>query len=97
MGNMMKIVMENSTSVNEKKDILKRFTGVKTIEESDNLYQVISEELKRDGKKMNMNNVNNVINSQLSESKSVVSDTPMYQSDDLTDTLSLMKRMEKIR
>lgn len=97
MGNMMKIVMENSTSVNEKKDILKRFTGVKTIEESDKLYQMISEELKRDGRKMNINNMNNVINNQLSESKSVLNETPMYQSEDLTDTLSLMKRLDKIK
>ena len=38
------------------------------------------EELKREGKTMN---VNNVINSQLAESKNSVVETPMYQSEDL--------------
>ena len=56
MGNLMKIVMENSTSLNEKKEIFARFSGVKTIEESDNLYKTISEELKREGKTINVNN-----------------------------------------
>ena len=51
MGNIMNLVIENSTTMNEKKEILKRFTNVKTIEESDKLYATISEELKRDGRK----------------------------------------------
>ena len=93
MGNLMKIVMENSTSLNEKKEIFARFSGVKTIEESDKLYKTISEELKREGKTIN---VNNVINSQLAESKNNIVETPMYQSDDLSQTLSLMKRMSKL-
>ena len=93
MGNLMKIVMENSTSLNEKKEIFARFSGVKTIEESDNLYKTISEELKREGKTIN---VNNVINSQLAESKNNIVETPMYQSDDLSQTLSLMKRMSRL-
>lgn len=94
MGNVMRIVMENSTTLNEKKEILKRFSGVKTIEESDKLYQTISEELKREGKTMN---VNNVINSQLAESKNSVVETPMYQSEDLSKTLDLINRMNKIK
>lgn len=94
MGNVMRIVMENSTTLNEKKDILKRFTGVKTIEESDSLYKTISEELKREGKTMN---VNNVINSQLAESKNSVVETPMYQSEDLSKTLDLINRLNKIK
>ena len=93
MGNLMKIVMENSTSLNEKKEIFARFSGVKTIEESDNLYKTISEELKREGKTIN---VNNVINSQLAESKNNIVETPMYQSEDLSQTLSLIKRMSKL-
>ena len=93
MGNLIKIVMENSTSLNEKKEFLTRFSGVKTIEESDNLYKTISEELKREGKTIN---VNNVINSQLAESKNNIVETPMYQSDDLSQTLSLIKRMSKL-
>lgn len=94
MGNVMRIVMENSTSLNEKKEILRRFTGVRTIEESDKLYQTISEELKREGKTMN---VDKVINSQLAESKNSVVETPMYQSEDLSKTLNLIQRLNKIK
>lgn len=94
MGNIMKLVMENITTVNEKQEILKRFSDVRTLEESDNLYKTISEELKREGKTMN---INNVLNSQLAESKNNIVETPLYQSEDLSKTLDLMSRMNKIR
>lgn len=94
MGNIMNLVIENSTTLNEKKEILKRFTNVKTIEESDKLYATISEELKRDGRKLN---VEGIINSQLAESKNTVVDKPLYQSEDLSKTLSLINRLNKIK
>lgn len=92
MGNVMKLVMENSTTINEKKSILERFSKVKTIEESDKLYGTIAEELKRDGKTLNLNNA---ISAQLSESKmnNVKEETPMYINEGVSNVLDLMKRM----
>lgn len=95
LANVIKLINENATTVNEKKEILRRFNECTTREESNKLYSTISEELKRDGKK----NVNmaETINAQLSESRNRSVETPMYQSQDLSDTLSFMKRLNAIK
>ena len=95
LSNIVKIINENATTVNEKKDILRRFNECTTREESNKLYNVISEELKRDGK--THTNVTEAFNSQLSESRDRAVETPMYQSQDLSDTLSFMKRLNAIK
>lgn len=95
LGNMIKIINENATTVNEKKDILRRFNECTTREESNKLYNTISEELKRNGK--THSNVTGTINSQLSESRNRAVETPMYQSKDLSDTLSFMSRLDAIK
>lgn len=95
LANVIKLINENATTVNEKKDILRRFNECVTREESNKLYKTISEELKRDGK--THSNVSETINSQLSESRNRALETPMYQSQDLSDTLSFMKRLEAIK
>lgn len=95
LGNMIKLITENATTVNEKKEILRRFNECATREESNKLYTVISEELKRDGK--THANVADTINSQLSESRSRAVETPMYQSQDLSETLSFMQRLDAIK
>lgn len=95
LGNIIKIINENSTTVNEKKDILRRFNECATREDSNKLYKTITEELKRDGK--THTNVTDTFNSQLSESRNRAVETPMYQSQDLSDTLSFMQRLNKVK
>lgn len=95
LANVIKIINENATTVNEKKDILRRFNECSTREESNKLYSTISEELKRDGK--THSNVAGTINSQLSESRDRAVETPMYQSQDLSETLSFMQRLDAIK
>lgn len=95
LGNIIKIINENSTTVNEKKDILRRFNECTTREESNKLYSQISEELKRSGK--THTNVADTFNGQLSEARNRAVETPMYQSQDLADTLSFMQRLNAIK
>lgn len=95
LSNIVKIINENSTTVNEKKDILRRFNECTTREESNKLYTTICEELKRNGNAHT--NVKETINSQLSESRNRAVETPMYQSQDLSDTLSFMQRLNAIK
>ena len=95
LANVIKIINENATTVNEKKEILRRFNECTTREESNKLYSVISEELKRDGK--THSNVAGTINSQLSESRDRAVETPMYKSQDLSDTLSFMACLDAIK
>lgn len=95
LANVIKIINENSTTVNEKKDIIRRFNECTTREESNKLYATISEELKRDGKTHSA--ITESINSQISESREKAVETQMYQSQDLSDTLSFMARLDAIR
>ena len=95
LANVIKIINENATTVNEKKDILRRFNECTTREESNKLYSVISEELKREGK--THSNVAGTINSQLSESRDRAVETPMFKSQDLSDTLDFMNRLDAIK
>lgn len=91
LGQITKLFTENTTTKEEKINIIKRFgSEAKTVEDSKKLYESVS----RDLKKVNQVNVNN-IDRQLSESKSnnLLVETPIYQSDDLTESLNLMKRL----
>ena len=97
LGNIIKLVTENSTTKEEKVDIVNRFNNVKTINEGKQLYKTISEELNKAGKRIN-NTGENVLDNQLAESKKTkVMETTMYQSEDLSQTLSLMERLNRIK
>ena len=95
LGRIIQLVTENSTTLSEKKDIIKRFDNVKTINESKQLYRTIADELKKAGK---LNNTSETaLDGQLSESKkNQIVETTMYQSADLSATLDLMERLNKI-
>lgn len=95
LGKIIKLVTENTTTREEKLNIINRFNDVKTVEESKKLYETISEELKR------QHPINNGVteamgNQQLSESRKNVVETPLYESKELSDTISLMHRVDNL-
>ena len=97
MGYIVRLLNENSTTVDEKKQISERFTKVNTLEESKKLYETISEELKNVNR---TNNVNGIINSQLAEGKQAkqsLVETTMYKSEKVNEALDFMKRLNKIK
>lgn len=94
LAKVINLVTENSTTRNEKIDILTRFNNVKTIEESKNLYETISRELKS---AHTVNNGTKLINEQLNETKSKATETQIYKSEDLNETIDFMKRLMKIK
>ena len=93
LGNIVKLLKENATTADEKQSIIKRFNDVKTCNESNSLYKTITEELHRTHQTQN---VDNVLNAQLSEATKHTVETPMYQSDDLTETLDFMRRLDRV-
>lgn len=97
MGYIVRLLNENTTSVDEKKEISKRFAKVTTLDEGKKLYDTISDELHKVGK---TNNVNGIINSQLAESKqgkqSLV-ETTVYKSGKVNEALDFMKRLDKVK
>ena len=97
MGYIVRLLNENSTTVDEKKQISERFTKVNTLEESKKLYETISAELKQVNKR---NNVNGIINSQLAEGKQAkqsLVETTMYKSEKANEALNFMKRLNAIK
>lgn len=93
MGNIVKLLKENATTTEEKQSIIKRFNDVKTLSESNSLYKTITEELHRIHQTQN---VDSVLNAQLSEATKHTVETPMYQSEDLSETLDFMRRLDRV-
>ena len=97
MGYIVRLLNENATTVDEKKQISDRFSKVNTLEEGKKLYATISEELKRSNNRTDMNGV---INAQLAEGKQLkqsLVETTMYKSEKVNNTLNFMKRLNAIK
>ena len=95
LGKIIKLVTENTTTRDEKINIVNRFNDVKTVKEGKALYETIEKELKNAHP---INNVDKVMSGPLTEAKKTnVVETPMFQSADLSETLDLMKRLDKIK
>lgn len=97
MGYIVRLLNENTTSIDEKKEISARFAKVSTLDEGKKLYQTISEELKKVNK---TNDVNSIFNSQLAEgkqSKKALVETTMYKSEKVNEALDFMKRLDSIK
>ena len=89
LGQIIKLLSENATSTDEKKEIIARFgKEAKTVKESRNLYESISRELKQ------KNKINISAPEVITEEKKV-NETRIYKSDDLLSSLDLMHRLCK--
>lgn len=92
LGQIIKLISENSTTKAEKQEIIARFgKEAKTVEQSKSLYESISRELK---KNVNTNNININEDKQFTTNGSkMINETQIYQSKDLMDSLDLMHRL----
>lgn len=90
LGQIVKLFSENTTSRNEKKSIIERFSNVKTVKESKLLYETITNELNKEQKSPI------VLEKQMASTSSKINETPVYQSKDIMETLDLIRRMDKL-
>lgn len=91
LGQIVKLMMENSTTKEEKQNIIKRFDkNVKTVAEAKELFNVINEELKNK-KTMTISEEKQFT----ANSTQQINETKIYKSDDMLKTLDLMSRMKK--
>ena len=91
LGQIIKLISENSTTKDEKKEIIARFGNeAKTIEQSKSLYESISRELKKNNKMTIEEDKQFTANS-----SKMINETQIYQSKDLLDSLDLMHRLCK--
>ena len=90
LGNIIKLVMENTTSKDEKKDIIARFGNeARTIEASRSLYESISRDLKKNSKM----NIDESRDYSVNDQK--INETQIYRSNDILNSLDLMHRICK--
>ena len=91
LAQIIKLVSENTTSQDEKKEIINRFKNEgKTIDASKALYESISRELKKTNK-MNITEDKSLT----VEGSKKINETPIYKSPDVMESLDLMHRMMK--
>lgn len=91
LGNIVKLVMENATTLDEKKEIISRFGNeARTVEESKRLYESIANDLK---KKTQMNITEDAQPS--ANGGAQINETQIYRSNDLLMSLDLMNRICK--
>ena len=91
LGKIISIISENTTTQDEKKEIIRRFNNeAKTIGEADKLYESISNDLKK-AKKMNINEEQQFT----VEGPQKLNETTIYKSKEVLDSLDLMHRMMK--
>lgn len=99
LAKIIKLVTENSTTKEEKMNIINRFNAVKSINESKALFNQINEELKRSHP---INDIKKTLNgAPITESKSSSENNKLVEttllSDDLKKTISLMERVERLK
>ena len=91
LGGIVKLITENSTSKEEKKQIIGRFANeVKTVEESKNLYEAIQRELS--AKPQNAVNINEEKQFTATE-KENINESKFYQDESLQNSLGLMSKI----
>lgn len=91
LGKIIKLISENTTTSDEKMEIISRFgKEAKTIGDANALYESISNDLKKKGK-MNINEDKQFT----ANSSNSINETKIYMSNDLVDSLGLMHRVCK--
>jgi len=92
LGKIIKLISENTTTSDEKREIISRFgKEAKTIGASNALYESISNELKKKGK-MNINEDKQFT----ANSSKMINETEIYKSKDLMESLGLMHKICKL-
>lgn len=91
LGNIIKLVMENSTTKDEKQEIIARFGNeANSVDASNTLFESISRELKKKSK-MNIDESKEFAVSD----KNQINETQIYRSDETLHSLDLMHRICK--
>lgn len=93
LGGIIKLISENSTTKDEKRNIINRFTNeAHTVEESKSLYKTISDELSKSPK--NQTNINEEMEFGSSNAE-VINESKFYQDESVIESLGLMHKICK--
>lgn len=98
LAKIIKLITENSTTKNEKLDIVNRFNQVKNLKECKALYETISRELSgKDGLNKAKKLTHKPILENAKKKKDILVETTLLQNDELQHSLNLMKRMGQLK
>ena len=92
LGNMVEVIMNNTTSKDEKKQIVERFQSVKSIEESNSLKEQIVKELR--GKNVVNESNLNLDKKYTSNSSKKLNETTIVEDPKLDKIRGLMKQLD---
>lgn len=90
-----KLFTEQTTTKKEKLDILKRFDDVKTISESKNLFNTLSDEYSRKKPIGNLKTLSEGLEKTISTSSSKLTESVVYEDPKIKEIKDLMSRMKK--
>ena len=96
LGKIIKLMVENSTTRDEKINILNRFNNVKTVKEGKQLYESISSELKLSNKN---NTKSQMFGNQITEAKKTkqeIVENKLNESSDVKAMREFIERLDKI-
>ena len=92
-GKIVNLLVNESTTKEEKRSIIERFANVKTISEGSILFESIKRELNESHK----SSAANILNEQISaESSKTINETPIYQTSANNASINLMERMDNL-
>lgn len=95
LANIVRLISENATTHDEKKNILVRFKNeAKSRETSKNLFEAISSELKNKKPLHESKSIDAQLS--INENTAKMNETVLCESDDVLESLNLMKRMERL-
>lgn len=95
LGRINRLMIENSTTRDEKMEIVKRFKEAKTLDDCKIIYESISTQLKARPAVQTPASTGQTMQIAESKNREQVIETQMYQSPELTSMLSLIERMER--
>lgn len=97
LSKVLKLMTENSTTREEKLDIINRFNSVRTLDECKRLYNTISEELQKAHGINSGSPIKTDVSLTESASHGKAQETQLLESKDVKETIDFMKRLDKIK
>jgi hypothetical protein len=90
-----KLFTEHTTTKKEKLDILKKFDNVKTVNESKNLFKMLSEDLSSKKTISNLNSLSENVEKTLTSSSSKLTESVVYEDPKIKQIKDLMSKLNR--
>ena len=90
-----KLFTEHTTTKKEKLDILRKFDNVKSVNESKNLFKMLSEDLSSKKTISNLNSLSENVEKTLTSSSSKLTESVVYEDPKIKQIKDLMSKLNR--